>query len=85
MTAILGECAEDEAKWKNIKASFDGAFAEAVVLATVEHPGGVGDVTDVIKDFSGQIGIGTATDNSKVYYALMSRGFDTYGALFECV
>lgn len=83
VTAILGECAEDEAKWKNIKASFDETFAEAVVLATVEHPGGVGDVTDVIKDFSGQIGIGTATDNSKVYYALMSRKFDTYGALLS--
>ena len=83
VTAIIGDCTKDESKWGGIKSAFDKAFDEAVVLATVEHPGGVGDVNGVIKEFAAQIGIDSPSDNSKIYYALMSKSFNSYNALLQ--
>lgn len=80
---LLSVCDKEEAKWATVKSAFDKVFDEAIVLATVEHPSGVGDVTEVIKTFSEQIGIDSLSGNSKVYYDLMSKKFDTYSALLD--
>lgn len=57
------------------------AFEEAVVLATVQCPDGIADVTNVIKGFASEIGISSPSDSSKVYYALMGKKCKSYSEL----
>jgi len=64
--------------------SYQNALQTATILAVVRYPDGVGDVQDVIKEYSSVIGIvGTPSKNANVYNKLAGNQYETLNELLS--